>query len=90
MQNVLRMVAAQLAATRDAPSALSHDARECLLDVISHHGNIVAGFAAQRLEATQDDDTDSVAYWNREINVAHRMKAQAERAIAASAPKEPK
>lgn len=59
------------------------DVRECLMDVVSHHDNIVAGFAAQRLVAQEAQDSDTVAYWNREIDVAHRMKAQAERALAA-------
>ena len=59
------------------------DARECLMDVVSHHDNIVAGFAAQRLAAQEAQDSDSAAYWNHEIDVAHRMKAQAERALAA-------
>lgn len=61
------------------------DARECLMDVVSHHDNIVAGFAAQRLAAQEAQDSDSAAYWNHEIDVAHRMKAQAERALAAMA-----
>ncbi|WP_053298878.1 hypothetical protein [Burkholderia multivorans] len=59
------------------------DAHECLMDVVSHHDNIVAGFAAQRLAAQEAQDSDTVAYWNHEIDVAHRMKAQAERALAA-------
>ena len=59
------------------------DARECLMDVVSHHDNIVAGFAAQRLAAEEAQDRDTAAYWKREIDVAHRMKAQAERSLAA-------
>ncbi|PRE27569.1 hypothetical protein C6P79_14715 [Burkholderia multivorans] len=55
------------------------------MDVVSHHANIVAGFAAQRLAAEEAQDSDTAAYWNREIDVAHRMKAQAKRALAAMA-----
>lgn len=55
---------------------------ECLTDVVSHHPNIVAGFAAQRLAAEAAKDNDTFAYWNHEINVADSMKSQAERALA--------
>ncbi|MDN7445356.1 hypothetical protein QZM64_40005 [Burkholderia cepacia] len=61
------------------------EALECLMDVVSHHSNIVAGFAAQRLAAEDAEDCDTVAYWNHEINVADRMKSQAERALASIA-----
>ena len=64
--------------------ALSDEALECLRDVVSHHDNIAAGFAAQRKAALDAGDTDSVAYWNHELDVAHRMKEQAERAILAA------
>lgn len=67
-------------------SAPASDARECLMDVVSHYDNIVAGFAAQRLAAEEAQDSDTAGYWKREIDVAHRMKAQAERALAAAAP----
>ncbi|VWB16449.1 hypothetical protein BLA14095_00481 [Burkholderia lata] len=70
-------------------AAPADDARECLMDVVSHHDNIVAGFAAQRLAAIEAADSDTAAYWGREIEVARRMKAQAERALATpSAPLE--
>ncbi|WP_326973065.1 hypothetical protein [Burkholderia pseudomallei] len=62
------------------------DARKCLMDVVSHHDSIVAGFAAQRLAAEEAQDSDTAGYWKREIDVAHRMKAQAERALAAASP----
>lgn len=61
------------------------DARKCLMDVVSHHDSIVAGFAAQRLAAEEAQDSDAAAYWKHESDVAHRMKAQAERALAAMA-----
>lgn len=69
-----------------AAAAPADDARECLMDVVSHHDNIVAGFAAQRLAAEEAQDSDTAGYWKREIDVAHRMKAQAERALAAASP----
>lgn len=62
------------------------DARKCLMDVVSHHDSIVAGFAAQCLAAEEAQDSDAAAYWKHESDVAHRMKAQAERALAAAAP----
>ncbi|WP_257819804.1 hypothetical protein [Burkholderia glumae] len=65
---------------------MTEDARECLMDVVSHHDNIVAGFAAQRNAATDADDSGDIAYWNHEINVAHRMQEQAKRALDAQAP----
>lgn len=66
-------------------SAPASDARKCLMDVVSHHDSIVAGFAAQRLAAEEAQDSDAAAYWKHESDVAHRMKAQAERALAAMA-----
>ena len=78
------------ASTALQPAAAQIDAaRECLMDVVSHHDNIVAGFAAQRFAAQEAQDGDSAAYWKHEIDVAHRMKTQAERALAAAAPMPP-
>lgn len=73
-----------LAEQPSARVALSDAALECLRDVVSHHSNIVAGFAAQRFEAQNANDNNTVAYWNHEIAVACRMKKQAERAILAA------
>jgi hypothetical protein len=58
--------------------------RECLMDVISHFDNLRAGLCAQRLAAFQANDADSAAYWEREISVLERMKAQAKAALASS------
>lgn len=80
LQRVLRTLAVE---HNDAAPA--GEALECLRDVVSYHSNIVAGFAAQRLAAVEAKDGDVVAYWNREINVADRMKSQAERALASMA-----
>ncbi|WP_063802236.1 hypothetical protein [Burkholderia ubonensis] len=66
-------------------AAPSDDARECLMDVVIHHANIVSGFTARRLLALDEQNSNAAAYWNHEIVVAHRMKEQAERALAAMA-----
>lgn len=67
-------------------STLSYATRECLADVIIHYDSIVAGFAAQRLNAREAGDSDNATYWTHEMNAAYRMKVQAERALAAIAP----
>jgi hypothetical protein len=67
-----------------AASMLSEDARECLMDVVSHYDNIRAGFRAQEMEAFNAQDSDSMAYWVREIKVLERMKEQAQRALLAA------
>ncbi|CAJ9472150.1 Uncharacterised protein [Burkholderia pseudomallei] len=82
--DILRAESSQPAAP-PIVSAPASDARECLMDVVSHHDSIVAGFAAQRLAAEEAQDSDAAAYWKHESDVAHRMKAQAERALAAMA-----
>jgi len=74
---------AQPASEQQATRELSDDARECLMDIVSHHDSIVSSFAAQRREAQAVRDTNSAAYWDHEIAVARRMKAQAERVLAA-------
>lgn len=75
--------APQPASEQQAVCGLSDDARECLMDVVSHHANIVAGFSLQQKFAEDSNDGDNALYWKREIEVAHRMKAQAERVLAA-------
>lgn len=64
------------------PPSAARGALECLRDVVSHHENIVAGFAAQRKAAEYANDGDDALYWKREIGVANRMKEQAEHALA--------
>lgn len=61
------------------------DERECLSDVVSHFDNLRAGLCAQRLAASDANDADSIAYWNHEISVLERMKAQAQAALASKA-----
>ncbi|WP_146060212.1 hypothetical protein [Burkholderia pseudomallei] len=82
VREVLRLAASPSSQPAAAPI---DDARKCLMDVVSHHDSIVAGFAAQRLAAEEAQDSDAAAYWKHESDVAHRMKAQAERALAAMA-----
>ncbi|MBU9174020.1 hypothetical protein [Burkholderia gladioli] len=85
--NFTPLLVADLRALLTSPRAalpMTDDARECLMDVVSHHDNIVAGFAAQRNAATEADDSGDIAYWNHEINVAHRMQEQAKRALDAA------
>ncbi|RRW90627.1 hypothetical protein [Pandoraea apista] len=65
------------------PVKVDRDVRELLTDIVTHHDNIVAGFAAQRKEALDANDTASVAYWNHEINVVNRMEAQARATLSA-------
>ncbi|WP_019101042.1 hypothetical protein [Chromobacterium haemolyticum] len=58
------------------------DARECLLDVVSHHHDFAE--AVQRcadIERENGDDED-VGYWKHQADVLDRMKGQAERALA--------
>jgi len=82
---MLRHYDAKIAAPASrAASVLSDDARECLMDVVSHYDNIRAGFRAQEMEAFNAQDSDSAAYWVREIKVLERMKEQAERALLAA------
>ncbi|VWC79068.1 hypothetical protein BLA39750_01063 [Burkholderia lata] len=57
----------------DAPAG---EALGCLMDVVSHRSNIVAGFAAQRLAAEEAKDNE---------NVTDGRKSKAERALASMA-----
>ncbi|WP_175706793.1 hypothetical protein [Burkholderia ambifaria] len=65
--------------TEVAGAVLSDDARECLMDVVSHHGDFVMACEYARDDAS---DADSAAYMQKQIDVLDRMKAQAERALA--------
>lgn len=58
---------------------LSDDARECLLDVVSHHRDFVQACCCTIRHAKGDD----VSYWEHQVNVLNRMKEQAQRALAA-------
>lgn len=66
------------------PAAVPDEARECLLDVVSHHHDFAE--AVQRcadIERENGDDED-VGYWKHQADVLNRMKEQAERALAAA------
>jgi len=70
--------------TSAQPAAVPDDARECLLDVVSHHHDFAE--AVQRcadIERENGDDED-VGYWKHQADVLDRMKGQAERALAAA------
>ncbi|WP_156429864.1 hypothetical protein [Burkholderia sp. FL-7-2-10-S1-D7] len=89
---VQRIVAALSRAPRTevAGAVLSGDASECLMAVVSHHRDFVNACKVMHFDAINDD---SDAYWEKQIDVLNRMKAQAERALsepsadAAAAPK---
>jgi len=89
---VQRIVAALSRAPRTevAGTVLSGDASECLMAVVSHHRDFVNACKVMHFDAINDD---SDAYWEKQIDVLNRMKAQAERALsepsadAAAAPK---
>lgn len=66
----------------DAPS---DDARKCLMDVVSHHHDFVTACKSIKGELHACGAHDSAAYWQKQIDVLDRMKAQAERALATSA-----
>ena len=78
---VQRIVAALSRAPRTevAGALLSGDARECLMDVVSHHCDFVNACKVMHFDAINDD---SDAYWEKQIDVLNRMKAQAERALS--------
>lgn len=66
-------------------SAPVSDARECLMDVVSHHQDFVTACKSIKGELHACGAHDSAAYWQKQIDVLDRMKAQAERALATSA-----
>ena len=66
---------------RDA--ALSHDAKECLMDVVSHHGDFHKACNTTRDLHLRENNRDSASYWDKQTHVLARMKVQAERALAA-------
>ncbi|OQS41166.1 hypothetical protein [Chromobacterium haemolyticum] len=56
------------------------DARECLLDVVSHHQVFVDACRFTQMHV----DGENVLYWKHQIDVLDRMKEQAERALRAA------
>ena len=65
-------------------AVLAEDARECLLDVVSHHGDFATACKASKVEREASGDRDSASYWQHQVDVLARMKAQAARALAAA------
>ncbi|WP_431206766.1 hypothetical protein [Burkholderia cepacia] len=61
------------------------DARECLMDVVSHHSDFVTACKAIKGELHACGAHDSAAYWQKQLDVLDRMYAQAERALDAMA-----
>ncbi|MGY6240579.1 hypothetical protein ACW910_24355 (plasmid) [Burkholderia ambifaria] len=64
-------------------AAPADDARECLMDVVSHYRGLSTGLAFMLNQACVDKNADDEAYWKHEIKALDRMLAQAERALAA-------
>lgn len=74
-----------LLAVSQPAAAPIDDARECLMDVVSHHHDFVTACKSIKGELHACGAHDSAAYWQKQIDVLDRMKAQAERALATSA-----
>ncbi|KGV80216.1 putative gp43 [Burkholderia pseudomallei MSHR4375] len=81
--DILRAESSQPAAP-PIVSAPASDARECLMDVVSHHHDFVTACKSIKGELHACGAHDSAAYWQKQIDVLDRMKAQAERALATS------
>jgi hypothetical protein len=62
-----------------AQTALTDDARECLMDVVSHHHDFRT--ACIEIKAANETTRSDELYWQKQIDVLDRMKAQAERAL---------
>lgn len=61
-----------------AKEGMTEAAIECLRDVISHHDNIVEALTCMKRGASTKADRE---YWQHELHVNARMKAQAEYAL---------
>lgn len=87
--NLARAILGEFPASQPAAppivSAPASDARECLMDVVSHHHDFVTACKSIKGELHACGAHDSAAYWQKQIDVLDRMKAQAERALATSA-----
>jgi leucyl aminopeptidase (aminopeptidase T) len=58
------------------------DARECLMDVVSHHHDFRT--ACIEIKAANETTRSDELYWQKQIDVLDRMKGQAERALTAA------
>jgi hypothetical protein len=65
-----------------AQTALTDDARECLMDVVSHHHDFRT--ACLEIKMASETTVSDELYWQKQIDVLDRMKGQAERALAAA------
>ncbi|WP_233874169.1 hypothetical protein [Paraburkholderia adhaesiva] len=66
-------------AAKETPvNVLPHDAQECLMDFISHHGDFIK---ACRFIADAQTGSDDRLYWQHQIDVLERMKRQANRVL---------
>jgi hypothetical protein len=61
--------------------SLTDDARECLMDVVTHHHDFRT--ACIEVKASNETTRSDESYWQKQIDVLDRMRAQAERALAA-------
>lgn len=68
--------------TEVAGAVLSDDARECLMDVVSHHSDFEKACRSLKDAASDDGNGSDASYWLHQIDVLDRMKAQADRALA--------
>lgn len=68
------------ASVTEAKPELIDDARECLLDVISHHGDF--RLALLEVKASNETTSSDELYWQKQIDVLDRMRSQAERALS--------
>jgi hypothetical protein len=68
----------------DDELALTVDARECLMDVVSHHHDFRT--ACLEVKASNETTRSDELYWQKQIDVLDRMKAQAERVLTAASP----
>jgi hypothetical protein len=65
-----------------AQTAITDDARECLMDVVSHHHDFRT--ACIEIKAANETTRSDELYWQKQIDVLDRMKGQAERALTAA------
>lgn len=66
--------------------SLGDDAHECLSDVVSHYHDFRT--ACIEIKAASETTRSDELYWQKQIDVLDRMKAQAERALSRNAAKQ--
>ncbi|CAB5083407.1 hypothetical protein IST4116A_01239 [Burkholderia cenocepacia] len=85
----VRAIIATPAVEQPAAAPIYADARECLMDVVSHHDDFEKACRALKDAASDDGNRNDASYWLHQIDVLDRMKAQAERALTAIGPTAP-